>query len=138
MRTAGLSYEIRVGIDSKCFTRKRNEINELTRFVWRSTVTTGPFRDVRSVTDRNVDEDSSTARWLMREHGPLLPASLAAKLLGFKSTDALRQARLRQRLPVPMFLIEGRRGWFASTAAVAAWIEQTVAPSANKEPRLHG
>ena len=78
------------------------------------------------MTDRNLDDDSSTARWLMRMHGPLLPASVAAKLLGFSGTDALRQARIRHRLPIPMFPIKGRRGWFASTAVVAAWIEQTV------------
>jgi len=62
----------------------------------------------------------------MQEHGPLLHASAAAKLLGFRSTDALRQARIRQRLPVPMFAIQGRRGWFASTSAVAEWIDQTI------------
>ena len=83
------------------------------------------------MTDRDVVEESPTARWLMREHGPILPAAIAAKVLGFKSTDALRQARHRQKLPVPMFTIEGRRGWFASTAVVAAWIEQTAIVQAN-------
>lgn len=100
-------------------------------------VCAGTGWDALSVTDRDVDEESPTARWLLREHGPILSAAVAAKVLGFKSTDALRQARLRQKLPVPMFTIEGRRGWFASTAVVAAWIEQTVVIPAD-ESRQHG
>lgn len=86
--------------------------------------------------DRNVR--SPTTNWLMQEHGPLLCASVAAKLMGFKSTDALRQARIRHRLPVPMFTIEGRRGWFASTETVAAWLEQTVDHGTSGAPRSYG
>jgi hypothetical protein len=86
----------------------------------------------------NVEEESPTVRRLMQEYGPFLPASATAKLLGFNSTDALRQARVRQRLPVPMFAIEGRRGWFASTTAVAAWIEETLDMNAHTAPRHHG
>ena len=86
----------------------------------------------------NLEEPSSTALRLMQEHGPLLPASATAKLLGFNSTDALRQARIRKRLPVPMFAIEGRRGWFASTTVVAAWIEKTLNTSAHNARHQHG
>jgi hypothetical protein len=88
------------------------------------------------VIDRNAR--SPTTNWLMQEHGPLLPASVAAKLLGFRSTDALRQARIRKRLPIPMFTIEGRRGWFASTEIVAAWLERTMDRGTNVEPRSYG
>lgn len=77
------------------------------------------------MTERDVDK-SPTARWLMREHGAILRASVAAKILGFESTEALRRARIRQTLPIPMFTIEGRRGWFASTAVVAAWIDRAT------------
>ena len=80
----------------------------------------------QSVNDRNPGKISPTVRWLLREHGPLLSAPVMAKILGFSNTDALRQARLQQRLPVPMFAIQGRRGWFASTSAVGEWIERTV------------
>lgn len=71
---------------------------------------------------------------LIREYGPVLSAAATAKLLGFSNLGALRQARARGRLPIPMFNIERRRGWFASTAIVAAWIERTTnAPSATGE-----
>lgn len=73
-----------------------------------------------------VSELSSTTRALLREHGPLLSAANTAKLLAFESTDALRQARIRRRLPIEMFRISGRRGWFASTRAVADWVDATI------------
>lgn len=103
----------------------------LTAGCWARRVLAASAWDEPRVTNRDLDEESATERWLMREHGPILSASVAAKVLGFKSTDALRQARIRRKLPVPMFTIEGRRGWFASTAKVAAWIEQTVAERTN-------
>jgi hypothetical protein len=90
------------------------------------------------VTERDEDDESPMARWLLREHGPFLPAPVTAKILGFKSTEALRQARCRHQLPVPMFAIEGRRGWFASTTAVAAWVEQTLERSTKNSSNPHG
>lgn len=78
------------------------------------------------MSDRNAGYASPLAQQLMQEYGPLLPASAAMKLLGYSSTNALRQARLRRRLPIPMFKIAGRRGWFASTSEVASWIDEVV------------
>jgi hypothetical protein len=63
---------------------------------------------------------------LLKEHGPILTAPETAKLLGYRSTEALKRARLRGILPVEMFAIPNRRGWFSSTQAVAAWVEDTV------------
>lgn len=61
--------------------------------------------------------------WLVQEYGPLLDAAATAKAMGFRTSDALRQARRDGRLTIPMFKIKGRRGWFASTPAVAAWLD---------------
>jgi hypothetical protein len=69
---------------------------------------------------------SATTVWYLREFGPLLTSSQAAKLLGYRNAESLRQARLANRLPVPMFKIDDRRGWYAATAAVARWVEATV------------
>jgi hypothetical protein len=71
---------------------------------------------------------SPTEAWLLQEHGPVLSAGATAKLMGFRSVDALRQARRSNRLPVQMFMIEGRRGWFSSTQDVAAWLEAAAKP----------
>lgn len=67
-----------------------------------------------------------TEAWYVREYGPILTLAQTAKLLGYQSADALRQARLSERAPVPMFKIPGRRGWHAATATVALWIEANV------------
>jgi hypothetical protein len=63
---------------------------------------------------------------LVKSHGFILPAGVTAKTLGFSSTDALRFARVAGRLPIQMFLVEGRRGWFASTEDVAKWLDETT------------
>lgn len=75
-----------------------------------------------------TDGLTAMTRRLLDEHGPLMNAAAAAKILGFKNTDALRTARNERRLPVPMFTIPGRRGWFASTEAVGAWLERVLPP----------
>jgi hypothetical protein len=76
---------------------------------------------------------SRTARWLLEEYGAVLSAPLTAKLMAYKSIDALRQARCRNMLPVAMFPIEGRRGWFANTIDVARWIDETLEQAAQRE-----
>ena len=83
-------------------------------------------------------QPGATATWLLREYGPLLPAGATAKILGFKSTDALKKARLARRLPFEMFTISGRRGWFASTAVVAAWIDAAAIIPVDEERHQHG
>lgn len=61
--------------------------------------------------------------WLIEEYGPLLDAAATAKAMGFRTSDALRQARRDGRLAIPMFKIPGRRGWFSSTETVVAWLD---------------
>ncbi|WP_082877777.1 hypothetical protein [Methylomonas koyamae] len=72
---------------------------------------------------------------LTRLYGPLLASRDLWKLLGFTNPAAYRQARLRQRIPVVEFEIEGRRGRFALTQDVARWLaEQRLAiPQTNKD-----
>lgn len=111
---------------------KRNKINMLAHFLaFQIAHLVGKLardssRKRSTVTHPDVGELSSTALALLRDHGPLLSAANTAKLMAFESTDALRQARIRQRLPIDMFTIAGRRGWFASTRAVADWIDTTI------------
>jgi len=70
--------------------------------------------------------EPSTLRMLVDAHGLILSAGTAARVLGFSSTDALRLARSRGRLQIPMFRVDGRRGWFASTRDVAQWLDQAT------------
>lgn len=70
----------------------------------------------------------SITQSLADEHGPLMDAGVTAKVLGFKSADALRQARRDGRLPINMFRLPGRRGWWASTEAVINWLDGQIEP----------
>lgn len=56
-------------------------------------------------------------------YGPLIPASRLVNLLGFDSYQALDIARRRNSLPFTGLKIPGRKGWFARTGDVCAWIE---------------
>jgi len=57
---------------------------------------------------------------------PLLSAADTARLLGFPSTGALAKARQAGRLPIEMFQVPGRRGWFAATPTVRAWLQKVM------------
>ena len=57
---------------------------------------------------------------------PILSAAQTARVMGFPSTEALAKARQDDRLPIPMFQLPGRRGWFASTQVVRAWLETSL------------
>jgi hypothetical protein len=73
---------------------------------------------------------------LTRLYGPLLASRDLWKFLGFSTPAAYRQARLRQRIPVAEFEIEGRRGRFALTQDVARWLaeQRLTVPQINNDP----
>lgn len=56
----------------------------------------------------------------------ILTSTEAARAMGFASTEALSRARLAGRLPIAMFRVPGRRGWFAATRDVKAWLESLL------------
>jgi hypothetical protein len=57
---------------------------------------------------------------------PILTAPETARFLGFASANALLRARKRGLLPIEMFQIPGRRGWFAATRAVMGWVDAST------------
>jgi hypothetical protein len=57
----------------------------------------------------------------------ILSSVETARAMGYPSIDALSKARQTGRLPIPMFQIPGRRGWFAARHVVKAWLEQALA-----------
>lgn len=62
-------------------------------------------------------------------HGPLLNGTALYRALGLPSAAAFRQAASRGQLPVPVFTIPNRRGRFALTRDVAAWLVSLQAGS---------
>jgi hypothetical protein len=57
---------------------------------------------------------------------PILSAAETARVMGFPSSEALSKARQTGRLPIPMFQLPGRRGWFAARHVVKAWLEYAL------------
>lgn len=62
---------------------------------------------------------------LERRYGPLLTGASLRQALGYPSAAAYRQARRRQQLPVTVFCLPNRRGSFALTLEVAAWLARS-------------
>ncbi len=52
----------------------------------------------------------------------LLSGKPLRSALGFASAEAFRTAVHSRRLPVPVFKIQGRQGWFARSADVSGWL----------------
>lgn len=55
-------------------------------------------------------------------YGEVIGGEVLSKVLGFSSLAAMRQGIRRETLKIPIFFIPGRRGRFALTADVVAWL----------------
>jgi hypothetical protein len=53
--------------------------------------------------------------------GALIGGDELRRLLGYRTAEALRSAVRRGSIAVPVFRIQGRRGFFARRDLVAAW-----------------
>lgn len=56
---------------------------------------------------------------LLRMYGPLLTGESLHRSLGYVSKDAFRQSVMRKTVPVTLFNIDNRRGWYALSKDVA-------------------
>jgi len=61
---------------------------------------------------------------LTERYGYLVGGRDLRKVLGFATSTAFRQAKMKHRLPVRVFKIEGRGGVFATPDDLAAWLVQ--------------
>ncbi len=59
---------------------------------------------------------------LMTRFGPTIGGQELYSALGFKTYAAFHRSQQRQELGVHVFKLQGRRGWFAFTGDVAAWL----------------
>ncbi|WP_313206943.1 hypothetical protein [Stenotrophomonas sp.] len=73
---------------------------------------------------RLTSSDDALQRTLFQEYGPLIGPEHLPKVLCYRSVSAFRQAMNRNTLPVRVFSVEGRKGKFAFSTDVAAWLEQ--------------
>jgi hypothetical protein len=62
---------------------------------------------------------------LLRLYGPLLSGENLIRSLGYASKDAFRQSIKRKTVPVQLFKLENRRGYYALTKDVAKYLAKT-------------
>ena len=65
---------------------------------------------------------ADTLSRLTEEHGYLIDTRVLAKVLGFRSYSALRQAISRGALNLPLINVPGRRARHALASDVADWL----------------
>ncbi len=75
------------------------------------------------------DGDAALREYLLQLHGPLMHGQALWSALGFRSSEAFGKALRRQTVPVQTFEIPGRRGRFAKTLDVAAWLQTLGGPA---------
>lgn len=59
---------------------------------------------------------------LLKLHGPIMTGDHLLKALGYVSQEALRQSIVRDTVPVPVFKMEKRRGYFVLVKDVASYL----------------
>jgi hypothetical protein len=74
--------------------------------------------DKTSILAKQLEDD------LIERFGTLLGSSALAKTLGHSSVTALRQSIARNTVPVTVFKLPKRRGYFAFAKDVAVWLAQ--------------
>lgn len=60
---------------------------------------------------------------MLRLHGEICDINEAAKILKYPSAQALQKAMKRAKAPVPLVKLPNRRGLFASTRALARFLD---------------
>ncbi len=75
-----------------------------------------------TVVPSSAGEMAAGFQWLTSAYGPIVGGEKLSRLLGYPSSEAFRQALSRGQLPVETFNIPHRRGKFAYTGDIAAWL----------------
>jgi hypothetical protein len=70
---------------------------------------------------------------LYEEYGPLIGGPNLVKVLGFRTNAAFRRAEKIGNIGVDVFEIEGRKGKFARTEDVEAWLNKLGLPNESKQ-----
>lgn len=75
--------------------------------------------------DDELKDPSSSARQeqMLRLHGEICDVNEAARILKYPSAQALQKAMKRAKAPVPLVRLPNRRGLFASTRALARYLD---------------
>lgn len=85
-----------------------------------------PENEVQNETTHldDVQTEADFLSVLMDRYGPLMGGADLMKALGYSNSKAFRQARLQNRLGIHVFSIPRRKGPYAHTHDVAAWLSE--------------
>ncbi|MGH8050546.1 MAG: hypothetical protein ACREPB_07810 [Arenimonas sp.] len=70
---------------------------------------------------------------LLLEFGPYVPVGKAWRLLSYPSLDAARKSFKRGVAPLDAIRLDGRRGQFVSSAALAEWLADALLVGAKQK-----
>lgn len=79
-----------------------------------------------------IEGRKSLEEHLFLRFGPTLGGRDLYAALGFKTYSAFHRGKQRGEIGVHVFTLPGRRGWFALTTDVAAWLRAQANPSDRK------
>jgi len=77
-------------------------------------------------------------RTLMELYGLVVGGKELWHLLGYKTGDAFRQAVKRNTLPVPTFVLKGRRARMARVRDIAEWLASVDQTAEGYQPGVQG
>lgn len=79
-----------------------------------------------------TSEMKSLEEQLLFQFGPTLGGHDLYAALGFKTYSAFHRSKQRDEIGVHVFTLPGRRGWFALTTDVAAWLKVQADQGSNQ------
>ena len=82
--------------------------------------------------EMGLDPIATLERDLLDKYGPLMASDDLRGALGYPTMEAFRQALSRRTVPIPVFPLEKRRGKYALTKDVAAWLAMQRATAPNR------
>lgn len=71
---------------------------------------------------------------LLEEYGPLVSGRNLYLALGFKSYGAFRLANERHEIPIKVFKLPNRKGWYALSSDLALWLASLTEPTGSVTP----
>lgn len=69
-----------------------------------------------------MESAKDLAQQLLNQYGPIIGGRDLYKALGFRSHASFRLANEQMKIPIAVYQLPGRRGWFARTGDLAFWL----------------
>lgn len=68
------------------------------------------------------NEKYELTKLLIQRYGPLITGENLVQALGYRSADAFRQSKYQNTVPIRIFKIKNRRGYYALVTDLSDWL----------------